>query len=131
MRTAECHRPRIGKRLAGWTAILALVVQMALPAIMLAAAKAGASGYRSPAAIVVCTADGLERVARTDDESAPVSGAQTPCPICLAAQGPMVVPSEVGEHVVGALASQRCETMPRPPCRVVVSPPARAPPQSA
>lgn len=131
MRTAECHRPRIGKRLPAWTAIMALVVQVALPAIMLAAAKASTSGYRSPGAIVICTAGGLERVARTDDESAPVSGAQPLCPICLVAQGPIVVPSEVGEHVVGALASQRCETMPRPPCRVVASPPARAPPKSA
>jgi hypothetical protein len=131
MRTQKRHRPRIGERLAAWSAIFALVIQVALPE-MLAAATAGASA--SPTGIVICTADGLERIARAADESEPklpVSGTQTPCPICLAAQSPMIVPADGIEPLVGAPALEEGERMPRPPCRVTESPPARAPPNSA
>jgi hypothetical protein len=132
MRTAECDRPRMGRRLAAWTAILALVVQVALPAIMLAAAKAGEDA--SPTELVICTAGGLERIARADqgtEPKPPFSGVQMPCPICLAAQSPMMLPAEVGTRVVGAPAFERRQTIPRPPGRVMASPSARAPPQSA
>lgn len=136
MRTAQRHRPRIGERLSAWTAIFALVVQVALPSIVVAAATADTSGYPSPAGLVICTAAGLERIALADqgtEPEAPVPSIKTPCLICLAGQDPVVMPSaasEAIEHVVAA-SFERCETMRRALCRVAEPPPARGPPRSA
>ena len=136
MRSAQRHGPRIGE-LSAWTAIFALVVQVALPSIAVAAATADTSGDPSPAGLVICTGAGIERIALADqgtEPEAPLPSVQTPCLICLAGHDPLLVPSaasEAIEHVVVAASFERCQTMHRAPCAVAEPPPARGPPRSA
>jgi hypothetical protein len=136
MRIAQRHRPRINERLTAWTAIFALVVEVVLLSIVVVVAKADTSGDPSPVGLVICTAAGLERIARADqgtEPEAPVPSIQSPCLICLAGHNPVLVPSAAGEAIEHVVAGsfEGCATMPRASSRVAEPPPARGPPRSA
>lgn len=134
MRNVKRHRSRICGRLTAWIAILALAAQAALPSMM-AAARAGTGVSAGAVELVICTPDGLKRIALADRNPDPsVPSTEILCPICLAAQSPAVEPPPARGgrdlHVV-PVAFDGGKTTLRPACGSAEPPPARAPPTLA
>ncbi len=128
------RRPRFTLRLAAWLAVLALLVNLA-GHVRYGAALAAVEPEQPGAVLVICTPDGMKRVAWTPEGFVPLPDepgqSKEPCPLCSPLAGGLLLPEAPTLDVPTALLLARGSWAHLPqPCSsaAYATPPVRAPP---